>query len=142
MARARLRFASGEQLEFELDDVVDYGPPIGGFRAWLGAVNAVREGRWVIRFADERILGFRREELRRIRITDATVELVLGAEERAVVVREAEVASYGPEPGGLRAWLGRLAQGSGEAWVRLSDGRELRFPIGSGPHVAVLEPTA
>lgn len=140
MPRARLRFASGEQLEFELDDVVDYGPPITGFRAWLGAINASREGRWVIRFHDERVLGFSRAELRRIRLTEAGAELVLGEEQRALPVREDEVVSYGPEPEGVRAWLGRLANGHGEAHVRLRDGRELRFPIGDGPHVTVLEP--
>ncbi len=142
MARARLRFPSADQLEFDLDQVVDYGPPIAGFRAWLGAVSASREGRWVIRFADDRVLGFRREELQRIRITDAGTELVLGGQQRALPVRESEVVSYGPEPEGVRAWLGRLAHGSGEAWVRLRDGRELRFAIGNGPHVTLIEPSA
>lgn len=140
MTRARLRFVSGEELELDLDEVVEYGPTIAGFRAWLGAVNASREGRWVIHFADGLILGFRREELKRIRITDTGAELALGDEPRAVSLRENEVTSYGPEPEGVRSWLGRLAHGSGEAWLRLKDGRELRFPIGGGPHVTITEP--
>ena len=138
--RARLRFPSGEQVEFDLEEVIDFGPPIGGFRAWLGAVNAAREGRWVVRFADGSILGFRREELRRVRGTEAGAELSLGDEARALPVREADVLSYGPEPEGVRPWLGRLAHGRGEAWVRLRDGRELLFPIGGGPHVVIVDP--
>lgn len=141
-ARARLKFASGEQREFELDEVADFGPPITGFRAWLGAVNASREGRWVIRFRDDSLLGFRREELRRVRMTDAGAELALGEEQRPLPVREADVLSYGPDPEGLRAWLGRLAHGEGEAWLRFRDGREERFAIGGGPHVTILEPRA
>lgn len=138
MPRARLRFADGHELEFELEDVVEYGPPVTGFRAWLGAVNASREGRFVIRFADDAILGFRRDELLRLRVTPEGAELALG--DHQLTVREADVASYAPEPEGVRAWLGRLAQGSGEARVLLRDGRELRFPIGGGPHVSVREP--
>jgi len=142
MTRARLRFTEGEPIEIELDDVVDFGPEVRGFRAWLGAVNASREGRWIIRFADERVLGFRREELRRVRVTPAGAELTLGDDGRVLPIREDEVASYGPEPEGVRAWLGRLAHGSGEAWLRLRDGREHRFAIGGGPHVAFVEPKA
>jgi len=138
MTRARLRFPRGDPLEFELDDVVSYGPEVEGFRAWLGAVNASTEGRWVIRFGDDRILGFTREELRRVRVTPQGVSLVLGPSEEVVDVMEAEVRSYGPEPAGVRAWLGRLAHGSGEAWVHLRDGSEARFPIGGGPHVTFL----
>lgn len=140
MARVRLKFATGEQREFELEEVLDFGPPIGGMRAWLGAVNASRTGRWVIRFRDDSLLGFRREELRRVRMTEAGAELLLGDEQRPLTIREAEVASFGPEPDDVRAWLGRLAHGTGEAWVRFRDGREERFPIGGGPHVTILEP--
>lgn len=142
MTRARLRFPDGGPIEVELDQIVAYGPEVGGFRAWLGAVNASREGRWVIRFADDQLLGFRRDELRRVRVTPAGVELTLGDDEHVLPVREDEVASYGPEPEGVRAWLGRLAHGSGEAWLRLRDGTEHRFAIGGGPHVAFIEPKA
>ncbi len=138
MTRARLRFPRGDPLEFELDDVVDHGPPIGGFRAWLGAIYASTEGRWVIRSRDDRVLGFTREELKRVRVTPSGISLVLGAGEDVVDLTEEDVASYGPEPGDLRSWLGRLAHGTGEAWVRLRGGRELRFPIGGGPHVTFI----
>lgn len=138
--RARLKFADREPLEFDLEDVVAHGPSIVGFRAWLGAVNASREGRWIVRFRDDSLLGFRREELRRVRMTDAGAELLLGDAEHPLPVREADVVSYGPEPEGLRAWLGRLAHGEGEAWLRFRDGREERFAVGGGPHVTILEP--
>lgn len=135
MTRARLRFPQGDPLEFELDDVAAYGPAIVGFRAWLGAVFASPEGRWVIRFTDDRVLGFRREELKRVRVTPEGTSLVLAPTDEAMDIREDEVTSYGPEPEGIRAWLGRLAHGTGDAWVRLKDGTEMRFPIGGGPHV-------
>lgn len=138
MTRARLRFASGDPLEFDLADVVEYGPEIGGFRAWLGAVYATPAGQWLIRFDDDRVLGFRREELKRVRVTPQGISLVLGAQENVVDIDEAQVRSFGPEPEGVRAWLGRLAHGTGEAWLRLRDGREARFPIGGGPHVTFL----
>jgi hypothetical protein len=140
MTRARLRFPKGDPLEFELDDVLEYGPAIEGFRAWLGAVNASPAGHWVIRFEDERVLGFTREDLRRVRVTPAGTSLVLGAGEDVIDVAEEAVRSYGPEPTDVRSWLGRLAHGTGEAWVRLRDGREVRFPIGGGPHVTFIEP--
>ncbi|HEX9436240.1 MAG TPA: hypothetical protein VGA16_03665 [Candidatus Limnocylindria bacterium] len=135
MTRARLRFPHGEPLEFDLDQVESYGPAIGGFRAWLGAVFASTEGRWIVRLTDERVLGFARDELKRVRVTPQGISLVLGGDERAIDVDEGEVRSYGPEPTDVRSWLGRLAHGSGEAWVRLKDGSEMRFPIGGGPHV-------
>ncbi len=138
MTRARLRFPAGDPLEFELDDVTAFGPEVAGFRAWLGAVYASRSGRWVIRFADDRALGFTREELKRVRIAPGGIALVLGAGDDDVDVSEDDVRSYGPEPEGLRAWLGRLAHSTGEAWVRLRDGRELRFPIGGAPHVTFI----
>ena len=138
MTRARLKFPQGDPLEFDLDAVAGYGPEITGFRAWLGAVHASTEGRWVIRFDDDEVLGFRREELRRARIRPDGIELTLGADERAVPIDEESVRSYGPEPEGVRAWLGRLAHGSGEAHVSLRDGTEMRFPIGGGPHVTFL----
>jgi hypothetical protein len=136
VTRARLRFPTGEPIEVELDDVAEFGPDIGGFRAWLGAVSASDQGRWVIRFADETALGFQRSELKRIRLTPSGGELTLGEEPRTIAVSEADVVSFGPEPSGVRAWLGRLAHGRGEAWMRLRDGLELRFPIGDGPHVS------
>ena len=115
-----------------------YGPEIEGFRPWLGAVFASPEGRWVIRFDDDQVLGFRRDELKRLRVAAATISLVLGPEEKAIDLNEADVRSYGPEPEGVRAWLGRLAHGTGEAWIRLRDGSEMRFPIGGGPHVTFI----
>lgn len=142
MTRARLRFPTGDPLEFELDEVTAYGPEVPGFRAWLGAVFASPSGRWLIRFDDERVLGFRREELRRVRVTPQGIELVLGPTEETVPLREEDVRSWGPEPEGVRPWLGRLAHGSGEAWVRFRDGSEARFAIGGGPHVAFLEPAS
>jgi hypothetical protein len=138
MTRARLKFPQGDPLEFDLDAVAEFGPEIRGFRAWLGAVNASTEGRYLIRFDDDRVLGFTREELRRAKIRPEGIELTLGADDHAVPVEETDVRSYGPEPEGIRAWLGRLAHGSGEAWVRLADGTEMRFPIGGGPHVTFL----
>jgi len=138
MTRARLRFPDGDPIEVVLEDVLEYGPPVPGFRAWLGAVFASATGRWIIRFADDEILGLRRDELKRIRVTADGAELTLG--ERTIAVRQADVRSYAPEPEGVRAWLGRLAHGSGDAWIRLSDGRELRFAIGNGPHVSFVEP--
>jgi hypothetical protein len=135
VTRARLRFPHGDPLEVDLDEVVAYGPEIRGFRAWLGAVFASREGRYLVRFDDDRVLGFTRDELKRVRVTGDGAELVLGAGEEAVGVRETDVRSFGPEPEGARAWLGRLAHGSGEGWIRLRDGTEMRFPIGGGPHV-------
>lgn len=138
MTRARLRFPHGDPLEFELDDVAAYGPEIVGFRAWLGAVFASAEGRWTIRFTDDRLLGFRRDELRRVRVTPQAITLVLAPADEAIDIREDEVTSYGPEPEGVRSWLGRLAHGTGEAWIRLKDGTEIRSPIGGGPHVTFL----
>lgn len=135
MTRVRLRFPQGDPLEFDLDQVATYGPEIGGFRAWLGAVFASAEGRWVIRFTDERILGFGRDELKRVRVTPQGISVVMGAGEDVVDLNEAEVESYGPEPRDVRSWLGRLAHGSGEAWIRLRDGTQMSFPIGGGPHV-------
>jgi hypothetical protein len=41
----------------------------------------------------------------------------------------------------VRAWLGRLAHGHGDAWIRFNDGHELRFALGNGPHVRLVEPT-
>ncbi len=141
MPRARLRFANREPLEFALEEVVDYGPMVRGLRAWLGAVFASREGAFVVRFRDGSVLPFRREELKRVQLTDDGAECALGEPPRQQVlsIREAEVASYGPEPQDVRSWLGRLAHGSGEAWVRLADGSVLRFPMGDGPHVAIVE---
>ena len=142
VTRARLRFPSGDPIEVELDDVVAYGPEITGFRAWLGAVSASDQGRWVIRFADETVLGFQRSELRRIRLTAAGADITLGSQDapRTLTVVEADVVSFGPEPAGARAWLGRLAHGTGEAWIRLRDGREIRFAVGDGPHVSFRDP--
>ena len=138
MTRARLRFPEGDPIELALEEVLEYGPPVPGFRAWLGAVFASATGRWIIRFADDEILGLRRDELTRVRVTADGAELTFG--ERTVAVREADVRSYAPEPEGVRSWLGRLAHGSGDAWIRLRDGRELRFAIGNGPHVSFIEP--
>ncbi len=55
-------------------------------------------------------------------------------------LQEKDVVSFGPEPAGARAWLGRLAHGKGEAWIRLRDGREIRFAVGDGPHVSFRDP--
>lgn len=99
---------------------------------------ASAEGQWLIRFADDSVLGFRREELRRVRVTPDGAELVLGSGEDAIDIREADVRTYGPEPTGVRSWLGRLAHGRGEAWVSLRDGTEMRFPMGGGPHVTFI----
>jgi hypothetical protein len=142
VTRVRLQFAGRDPLEFALEDVVEHGPAVPGFRAWLGAVFASREGRWTIRFRDESVLGFRRDELKRARLTQAGAELTLGegAAERVLPIGEDDVHSYGPEPQGVRAWLGRVAHGSGDAFVKLADGRELRFPMGDGPHVRIVEP--
>jgi hypothetical protein len=136
---ARLRFAQGEPIEIDLDDVVAFGPEISGFRAWLGAVNASRDGQFLIRFTDERLLGFRRDEVRRMRLTSDGAEMTVGEDPRALPIREDEVVWYGPEPQGVRAWLGRVAHGKGDAWVRLGDGTEVRFPLGDGPHVTFIE---
>lgn len=138
MTRARLRFPQGDPLEFDLEDVAACGPEIGGFRAWLGAVFASTEGRWVIHFDDERILGFKRDELRKVRVTPQGISLILSAKEDVVDVPEDQVRTYGPEPEDIRSWLGRLAHGTGEAWIRLRDGTEMRFPIGGGPHVTFI----
>jgi hypothetical protein len=119
--------------------VVAFGPEVTGFRAWLGAVNASRDGRFLIRFTGERLLGFRRDELRRMRLTADGAELTLGEDPRVHAIPEADVIWYGPEPQGVRAWLGRIAQGDGEVWLRLRDGSELRFRIGDGPHVTFVE---
>jgi hypothetical protein len=135
VTRARLGFPAGDPIEVELDEVVAYGPDIKGFRPWLGAVSASDQGRWVIRFADETVLGFQRSELKRIRVTPAGADITLGDDPRTLTVTESDVVSFGPEPNGPRSWLGRLAHGKGEAWIRLRDGRELRFAIGNGPHV-------
>jgi hypothetical protein len=142
MTRARLRFPGGDPVEVELDDVAAFGPEIWGFRAWLGAVSASDEGRWVIRFADETVLGFQRSELKRIRLTPDGADITLGDESRTLTIDESDVVSFGPEPEGARAWLGRLAHGKGEAWIRMRDGRELRFAIGDGPHVSFRDPAA
>lgn len=144
MTRARLRFTQGDPIELELSEIVDFGPPVSGFRAWLGAVYASTAGRWVIRLGDDdEILGFRRDELRRVRLTPTGADITLG-DGQEVTLREADVRSYGPEPEDVRSWLGRLAHGDGEAYVWLRDGKELRFAIGKdhGPHVAFLEPRA
>ena len=129
---------SGDPLEFDLADVTGHGPEIAGFRAWLGAVFASTEGRWIVRFDGDRVLGFRRDELKKVHVAPQGISLVLGDAETAVDVNEDEVRSYGPEPEGVRAWLGRLAHGTGEAWIRLRDGSEARFPIGGGPHVTFI----
>jgi len=142
VTRARLRFPAGDPIEVELDDVAAYGPEIAGFRAWLGAVSASDQGRWMIRFADETVLGFQRGELKRIRLTPDGADITLGDEPRTLTVAEKDVVSFGPEPDGARAWLGRLAHGKGEAWIRMRDGRELRFAIGDGPHVSFRDPAA
>ncbi|MDP9246431.1 MAG: hypothetical protein M3O64_07230 [Chloroflexota bacterium] len=141
MTRARLTFPQGDPVEFALDEVAAFGPEITGFRAWLGAVFASAEGRWLIRLVGDEVLGFRREELKKVRATPVGAELTLGDNDEAVPVREADVTGYGPEPAGVRAWLGRLAHGHGDAWVLFRDGHELRFAIGNGPHVRLLEPT-
>ncbi|HEY8861773.1 MAG TPA: hypothetical protein VIN37_06775 [Candidatus Limnocylindria bacterium] len=141
MTRARLTFPQGDPVEFALDEVAAFGPDITGFRAWLGAVYASTDGRWVIRLVDDEVLGFRREELRRVRATPVGAELTLGGDNEPVPVREADVTAYGPEPTGVRAWLGRLAHGHGDAWITFADGHELRFALGNGPHVRLLEPT-
>ena len=141
MTRARLTFPEGDPLEFPLEEVAGFGPDITGFRAWLGAVFASADGRWLIRFGEDEVLGFRRSELKRIRATPEGAELTFGEGSEPVPVREADVTSYGPEPTDVRAWLGRLAHGRGDAWIRFSDGHELRFPIGNGPHIRFLEPT-
>ena len=117
MTRARLTFPEGDPIEFSLEDVVAFGPEIHGFRAWLGAVFASADGRWIIRIGEDEVLGFRRDELKRVRATPVGAELTLGGDE-AVPIREADVTSYGPEPQGIRAWLGRLAHGHGDAWIR------------------------
>lgn len=140
MTRARLTFPQGDPIEFPLEEVAAFGPEIEGFRAWLGAVFASADGRWVIRLGDDEVLGFRRDELKRVRATPAGAELTLGENDEAVPVSETDVRSYGPEPQGVRAWLGRLAHGRGDAWIRFKDGHELRFAIGDGPHVRLLEP--
>jgi len=142
VTRARLRFSSGDPIDVELDEVVEFGPDIPGFRAWLGAVWASDEGRWVIRFADDTVLGFQRGELKRIRLTPSGADITLGDEPRTLTVAEKNVVSFGPEPDGVRAWLGRLAHGNGDAWIRMRDGRELRFAIGDGPHVSLRDPAA
>jgi hypothetical protein len=142
MTRARLTFQQGDPIEFPLEEVVAFGPDITGFRAWLGAVFASAEGRWLIRFGEDEVLGFRRGELKRIRATPDGAELTLGADgQEPVPVREADVTAYGPEPTDLRSWLGRLAHGRGDAWIRFGDGHELRFAIGDGPHIRFLEST-
>jgi hypothetical protein len=140
VTRARLRFPAGDPIEVELGEVVAFGPEIVGFRGWLGAVSASDQGRWVIRFADDSLLGFQRGELKKIRLTPAGADLTLGEPPRTLTIVEKDVASFGPEPVGVRAWLGRLAHGTGEAWIRMRDGRELRFAIGDGPHVSFRDP--
>jgi hypothetical protein len=142
VTRAQLRFPRGDPVELDLDQIASFGPEIGGFRAWLGAVSASDQGRWVIRFDDETVLGFQRSELKRIRLTPSGADITLGDEPRTLTVMEKDVASFGPEPQGARAWLGRLAHGTGEAWIRMKDGRELRFAIGEGPHVTFRDPAA
>lgn len=139
--RARLTFPQGDPIEFPLEDVASFGPAIGGFKAWLGAVFASADGQWLIRFGEDEVLGFQRSELKRIRATPDGAELTLGDEDEPIPVREADVASYGPEPTDARSWLGRLAHGRGDAWIRFADGHELRFAIGNGPHIRFLEPT-
>ena len=142
MTRARLTFPQGDPIEFPLEEVAAFGPDIRGFRPWLGAVFAASDGRWLIRLGGDEILGFRRDELKRIRATPEGAELTLGGDgDEPIPVREADVTSYGPEPADIRSWLGRLAHGKGDAWIRFVDGHELRFAIGNGPHVRLLEPT-
>jgi len=142
VTRAQLRFPRGEPVEVDLDQIAAFGPQISGFRAWLGAVSASDQGRWVIRFADDTVLGFQRSELKRIRLTPSGADITLGDEPRMLTLLEKDVASFGPEPQGARAWLGRLAHGTGEAWIRMKDGREVRFAIGDGPHVAFRDPAS
>lgn len=141
MTRARLTFPQGDPIEFPLEEVAAFGPDIPGFRSWLGAVFASAEGRWLIRIGADKVLGFRRNELKRIRATPEGAELTLGDSDEPIPLREAEVTSYGPEPADVRSWLGRLGHGHGDAWIRFADGHELRFAIGNGPHIRFLEPT-
>ncbi|HEV2011395.1 MAG TPA: hypothetical protein VGS17_10280 [Candidatus Limnocylindria bacterium] len=141
MTRARLTFPQGDPIEFPLEEVAAFGPDIAGFRPWLGAVFASAEGRWLIRVGDDEVLGFRRTELKRVRATPEGAELTLGDSDEPIPLREVDVRSYGPEPKDVRSWLGRLAHGQGDAWIRFIDGHELRFAIGNGPHIRFLEPT-
>jgi len=140
VTRAQLRFPRGDPVEVELDQIAAFGPEIAGFRAWLGAVAASDRGRWLIHFRDETVLGFQRSELKRIRLTPSGADITLGDEPRTLTVAEKDVESFGPDPQGARAWLGRLAHGTGEAWIRMKDGREMRFAIGDGPHVSFRDP--
>ena len=96
----------------------------------------------MIRFADDTVLGFQRSELKRIRLTPSGADITLGSQDepRTLSVVEKDVVSFGPDPVGARAWLGRLAHGTGEAWLRMRDGRELRFAVGDGPHVTFRDP--
>lgn len=141
MTRARLTFPQGDPIDFPLEEITAFGPEVTGFRPWLGAVFASAEGRWLIHLGDDEVLGFRRNELKRIRATPDGAEFTLGDGDEPIPVREADVTSYGPEPTDVRSWLGRLAHGRGDAWIRFVDGHELRFAIGNGPHVRFLEPT-
>ncbi len=104
MTRARLRFPVGDPIEVELDEVATYGPEITGFRAWLGAVSASDQGRWVIRFTDETVLGFQRAEIKRIRLTPDGADITLGEEPRTL-----------PRTGGRprMAWASRARKGRG-----------------------------
>src|SRR5437899_443550 len=111
VTRARLRFPSGDPIEVDLDEVAAYGPEITGFRAWLGAVSASDQGRWVIRFADETVLGFQGSELKRMRLTPTGADITLDDAPRTLTVGEAEVVSFVTEPADARACLGRLADG-------------------------------
>ncbi len=104
------------------------------------AVLPRRDGHTVIRFADETVLGFQRSELKRIRLTPSGADITLGEQPRTLTVLEKDVVAFGPDPVGARAWLGRLAHGRGEAWIRMRDGRELRFAVGDGPHVSFRDP--
>ena len=100
VTRARLRFPVGDPIEVDLDEIAAYGPEITGFRAWLGAVSASDQGRWMIRFADETVLGFQRGELKRIRLTPDGADFTIGDEPRTLSVAEKDVVSFGPEPEG------------------------------------------
>jgi len=99
MTRARLTFPQGDPIEFPLDDVTAFGPDIGGFRAWLGAVFASAEGRWIIRFADDEVLGFRREELKKVRATPVGAETCMyttTADETFILERRGRIVIGSP----------------------------------------------
>src|SRR5258708_39605446 len=101
MTRARLSFPEGDPVEFPLEEVASFGPEIGGFRAWLGAVNASAEGRWLIRIGEDELLGFRRDELKRICATPHGAEPTLRPTDGGVPGPETHGNSYGPRPIGV-----------------------------------------